>query len=1351
MTNSFDDFYEFLEPIASRINSGAEIPPHADLHNPVLASDPLLQRHFQDVGDGFQVPRITESLRMLSQLKQRFSPSEGSPKNLIGRVRLDVLRRERPVRDLTKPTTGGAKPNDITGTELSIANYTPPRFTEFSAYQVEGWGKVTEALEHRSGLVITAPTGAGKTEVFMLPLLRHLDTHENPGQYILIYPRVALLKDQLSRALLFSRQAQRPITIGLQFGGVRKHDKDTVQASRSTGRDTRLFDESGTFLTVPMCPVCQKAALGIDRAAILAEDPPTSMARQLICRNEECSASFHVTISREGHATSHPQLMLMTAESLERFYLLPRMQNYLRNLSGILVDEAHLFEGLYGVHVHHLLRRVQQLTGNDAITKIAASATIGDPQAFASQLFYGPGKTQLAAHTFDKHVHSPETDGIEAFITLQVPSEERSSAPLLIQTIMAMGHGILPGQHSRGEDNQLQLTFIDSLDSSERITEQVNDADQAQRLWKFRTLLPEIEFQGNRCPGTVPAQCSIYAAGECWRGLLKGKDCCVPDPVTPPAATTLRTWPLQTELITSQATGELQSADVAVATPTLEVGVDDSRIKAILQYGAPRSVASLTQRRGRAGRAGKEVSYTVMVLGDGATDHHALANRYSLQHGRNDIPLNTENPLIRELHTRLQEERDRYHSTEVNQRFDPVNTARWMHALLTLCPRLVQDHSSMLDGLEEYIRRLQTNTRDRTTLPELADFLKTWVDNNLNRVRPILEIRRSLQVVAEAFPEALQEEVAAARALGEEVLRGTREFDDFITVLRTLHGKVSALAFDNTDDLLSQLAQRIIHLAQAFRAQQGQGDYAEHQRVFSFFTRIKEWLDKGSEYFLWSPPDDMKAVLQALFYFHHDVHAGHICCEEHCKANLPYLIPDEYFSTLKPLLFERRDPTGKVLGQEKESADKLNQLFFPYRLTYRYGSGGGQLIVLDTEHRPSWVTESADNRTVELNLPAIGLETEGYLVPQQVPIRSVKTDRTGRQVVKLCPSCFKIHDVDSRASCCAGNVPFLVNFYAQAVVSASFTPVEGGCKEIAQHMCTATGRGGTRILGADVQATEYLIKNGQYFPKKDGAEVVKFEFEARYRTPLQYGINGKAVGWNVSEVCRRLSENNELRDRLETEDAQTLYIRAIDTATSMLHRCVAAISGVRLDAFQSAFDLETGTAWVWEVYEGGAGLTEIFAYTMRRDPLLIFEEMLRAALCPIGTAEEATRDGVSVRTIFDREWVRYGLPSGNFTFRQVFRDAEAEFASIERMSRQHEERPDTCLAKDGCPACLHTGVRQRDDRQLPSRTLAGLILDSCIVDITDSELLLQMTGFPLYGPMARLLGQHDGVNRVLRF
>src|SRR5690606_15067490 len=83
----------------------------------------------------------------------------------------------------------------------------------YSRFQVDGWRRVLEVigvLKHDKApesVVVVAPTGSGKTEVFLLPVIYHVASKlssKDVPRYVMIYPRVELLKDQVSRILKYA-------------------------------------------------------------------------------------------------------------------------------------------------------------------------------------------------------------------------------------------------------------------------------------------------------------------------------------------------------------------------------------------------------------------------------------------------------------------------------------------------------------------------------------------------------------------------------------------------------------------------------------------------------------------------------------------------------------------------------------------------------------------------------------------------------------------------------------------------------------------------------------------------------------------------------------------------------------------------------------------------------------------------------------------------------------------------------------------------------------------------------------------------------------------------------------------
>jgi ATP-dependent DNA helicase RecQ len=96
--------------------------------------------------------------------------------------------------------------------------------------------------------------------------------------------------------------------------------------------------------------------------------------------------------------------------------------------------------------------------------------------------------------------------------------------------------------------------------------------------------------------------------------------------------------------------------DVVIGTSAIEVGIDDPNARATLHYRPPRTVFEFIQRRGRAGRRGGP-AWTAIVLGQKPSDHFYLLRRRRLIEGRYRLPLNPDNPVIREVHRLLEEAR----------------------------------------------------------------------------------------------------------------------------------------------------------------------------------------------------------------------------------------------------------------------------------------------------------------------------------------------------------------------------------------------------------------------------------------------------------------------------------------------------------------------------------------------------------------------------------------------------------------------------------------------------------------------------------------------------------------------
>lgn len=210
--------------------------------------------------------------------------------------------------------------------------------------------------EGQPALVVTAGTGAGKTESFLLPMLERLWTQPAEDRQgvsaIILYPMNALVNDQVGRLDKWL-DGQDRVTF--------------FHFTSETPENKRRADERGT--------------------------PEATRAR---FRTRQQARGFE---DREGNKIEdgsgpQPQILITNYSMLE--YMLCRPQDAVffgRNLRVLVLDEAHIYTGNLAAEITLLLRRVQMRCGRrpEEVLHIATSATIGGGAAalrpFAAQLF----------------------------------------------------------------------------------------------------------------------------------------------------------------------------------------------------------------------------------------------------------------------------------------------------------------------------------------------------------------------------------------------------------------------------------------------------------------------------------------------------------------------------------------------------------------------------------------------------------------------------------------------------------------------------------------------------------------------------------------------------------------------------------------------------------------------------------------------------------------------------------------------------------------------------------------------------------------------------------------------------
>ncbi len=227
----------------------------------------------------------------------------------------------------------------------------------------------------RPALVVTAPTGGGKTESFLFPALDDLLRHpRQPGERgvrcLVLYPMNALVNDQIGRVHAYLKAADGK----LPGHGLRLfHFTGETPEDHSSRRENpfRPFDE-------PRVQTRQEAR-GLETRR-LADG---SGGRTVEPDATERRPAPDVVI------TNYSMLAYMLCRPQDDWFFGPALRS-------VVLDEAHLYTGTLAAEITLLLRRVRLRCGRapGEVLHLATSATLGGGEdalrEFASKLFDKP-------------------------------------------------------------------------------------------------------------------------------------------------------------------------------------------------------------------------------------------------------------------------------------------------------------------------------------------------------------------------------------------------------------------------------------------------------------------------------------------------------------------------------------------------------------------------------------------------------------------------------------------------------------------------------------------------------------------------------------------------------------------------------------------------------------------------------------------------------------------------------------------------------------------------------------------------------------------------------------------------
>src|SRR5580704_4342539 len=243
----------------------------------------------------------------------------------------------------------------------------------------------------------------------------------------------------------------------------------------------------------------------------------------------------------------------------------------LQNLRFVVVDELHVYRGVFGSHVANVLRRLLRVARfhGSRPRVLGATATIGNPGAHAARLF-GVHEDEI-----EVIAESGAPRGERRFFLFNPPvvNEELGVRASYVKQAVMLASGLVAARvptivfgHSRNSVEVMLRYLRDAVATGERRTDRGSGIDPSRI----------VAYRG----GYLPEQ-----RREIERRLREGEILCV------------------------------------VATNALELGIDIGELDAVVCAGYPGSVAATWQRFGRAGRRGAE-SICVLVASSAPLDQY---------------------------------------------------------------------------------------------------------------------------------------------------------------------------------------------------------------------------------------------------------------------------------------------------------------------------------------------------------------------------------------------------------------------------------------------------------------------------------------------------------------------------------------------------------------------------------------------------------------------------------------------------------------------------------------------------------------------------------------------------------
>jgi ATP-dependent helicase YprA (DUF1998 family) len=1110
-------------------------------------------------------------------------------------------------------------------------------------FQIRSWEKIL--LSDKKYFVITAPTGFGKTECFLLPLLFSLFRHRigngdtrNPTAAF-IYPRRILIEDQASRLVKaikdlweayknelskknkFSEFSHmQPIIIGLQKGEIPKDfdEKELEEAG------ILKKDERGTYLSLIKCIHPD----GVYNFRLIDEDSKSLIGVSLkgVFQCEKCGFKIFVSLSRSNHkkilteVKDTPFILLTTFESLERLFLESDFSEFFKNLDYIVVDEAHVYQSIYGLHISHILKElfeILELYDNNLakLKVIFSSATLPTPSKFISKLLSFKNVTPNDIEEIERNpvIDSELLPGCyKYFIYLLTKPHAYPLKPrALIQTVMYFAHVI-----SKLYEDARLVVFFDTKGSLYRLLDQYNDAE-GRKLFQYRIRRAHNESM----PKT-----------QIWTSLFDLSN---------------KVWdinklinPIRAIHVTSEFKEE--RGDVMFCTSAFELGIDDPKINCVIQYGSPRKLLNFVQRVGRGNRFRGDRFFLTILDNYEPIDafyfsHNDLLTEESFEKEGVSVP--ETNKIVERIHEIL---------LKLNKELLNQSGKLEDKTILSVFRKIVEEENLAFDkNFIDFIKKLEgCSDEDRNKLLEdeekkLKERYKILEEEI--KVRNLEEIKEQVNEILSEFERKIRKSLGEETQISKEILEGEffsnikKELNTLLDELQHIDESSPLKVTTHRDEVFSNLTSiekkyinakpfyyRICRITEIFRERVSEvleviWKYIENEtnreevnkkiveqdslflklvglkRLIKAFTFRKEVGRKSTRW------EKFVGLLQACFWFNvsHLVEENKFFEEyEKLIEVLPY-VSESYFEESMEF------PVKILCGNKPRDGYMVSDVFikyFPLKVDFERikEQKKPKRAILDFEVRKiekkNEITEVIINprrgreRGYEFLLKREG--TQIYNLPLQVPLKFVWEDVEG--YVRFCFQCFNISSNMQECDKCGGEV-HPVKIFGRPLfdfrIKEKKSIKESGNFSLSPVDVLVILRG---------SENELIIKKKDKKMKKEKVKII-------FKYPFIFPLYTPSLVFNLSSVPEEVDEE------------------IFHSLAHALLRIIASLTGFSEEILFYHYDKQNRKIYIFERYQGGIGAIDKIFKIIEEKKDAFKEKLFKLIDCE--ECEKENRDG----------------------------------------------------------------------------------------------------------------------------